>query len=293
MNDMQGAAMDGRRDQDGRARRTVGALVVAALFAVPGVAYAQAALTADDAGEPGPAVGVVRPLPWQTFRAGAAVDVVADVTGSRDESCLVHWDDGSAAEAVPATGGSCAASRVVTRPGMYTVGVSATGASGEVTEVRTLVVVYDPRAGAVTGEGVTGTRDGAVRFAFDADYVPWRRMPAATGAGAFTAPDGRAARVRDVDWVVVTPERTAAVKGTAVAGDGTAYGFVVYTYDRSQHRTQDRLPRPDRVRLVMWPRAAGDHPGAVTVRDDRPGTSYDLDAARPIALAAGAVDVPG
>jgi len=31
----------------------------------------------------------------------------------------------------------------------------------------------------------------------------------------------------------------------------------------------------------------------VTTRDDRPGTSYDLDLARPVTLAAGAVDVPG
>jgi hypothetical protein len=286
--------MDGRGDQEGRARRTVGALVVAALLAVPGVAYAQAALTGDDeSGPTAPAVSVVRPLPWQAFRAGAAVDVRADVAGSRDRTCAVRWDDGTDTEAVPATGGGCATSRIMTRPGMYTVSVAATGASGEVTEARTLVVVYDPRSGAVTGQGVTGAPAAAGRFAFEADYVPWRRMPAATGAGAFTAPDGRPAQVREVDWVVVTPERTAAVKGTAVTGDGTAYGFVVYTYDRSGQRSRDAGPRPDRVRLVMWPRSAGDHPGVATIRDDRPGTSYDLDVARPIALAAGAVDVPG
>jgi len=287
--------MDGRDgDQDGRVRRTLGVLVVAAALAAPGVAYAQGALTGDGGGgHAAPAVGVVHPAPWQAFHAGAAVDLLAEVAGSRDRTCEVRWDDGTDTEVVPATGGSCAATRVLTAPGMYTVSVSATGASGERTEARTLVVVYDPRAGTVTGHGVTGAPADAVRFAFEADYVPWRRMPAATGAGEFTAPGGAPARVRDVDWVVVTPERTAAVKGTAVTGDGTAYGFVVYGYDRSGHRSRDRQPRPDRVRLVVWPRSAGDHPGAVTTRDDRPGTSYDLDLARPVALAAGAVDVPG
>ena len=84
--------MEARGNPDARSRRRMGgrALVAAALVAVPGVAYAQAELTGDGTGDAAPVVRVAHPAPWQTFRAGAAVDVVAAVTGSRDGTCHVR-----------------------------------------------------------------------------------------------------------------------------------------------------------------------------------------------------------
>jgi hypothetical protein len=225
-----------------RRRRLAGVLVLAALFSLPAVEYARAghiggaatpgaAAASGTAGTTGP-VRLLEPAPWQAFRAGATVDVVATVDTS---SCTVVWHDGTA-ETVPARRGTCAASRVVHRPGVYAVSVTAPGA---VTGSPVPVVAYDPHAGPARGSGVT---DG-IRYSVEAGYVPWRRSPAATGAGAFDLPGGLSARVAGVDWVLVTPERTTAVRGTAVATDGTSYGFVLYG---------DGGGGGDRLHLAWW-----------------------------------------
>lgn len=210
---------------DERRRRVAGVLVLAAVFSLPALAYARTGLTAD-AAAPGSGPGarpagrarLVEPAPWQGFRAGAAVGVVAAV--GRAPACTVVWDDGATAT-VPVRRGVCASSRVVHRPGVYAVSVAA---PGEVAGAAAPVVVYDPHAGSARGSGVT---DG-IRYSVEAGYVPWRRTPAPAGSGTFDGPDGLSARVAAVDWVLVTPERTTAVRGTAVATDGTAYRFVVH-----------------------------------------------------------------
>jgi hypothetical protein len=194
--------------------------VLAAVFSLPALEYARAGLTGE-AAPPGSGarVRLLQPAPWQAYRAGATVDVVAAVDAP---SCTVVWDDGTA-ESVPARRGACAASRVVDRPGLYVVSVTA---PGDVAGSPVPVVAYDPHAGPAHGSGVT---DG-IRYSVEAGYVPWRRVPAATGAGAFDGPDGLSAQVVGVDWVLVSPEPepTTAVRGTAVAANGTAYGFVLY-----------------------------------------------------------------
>jgi hypothetical protein len=101
-------------------------------------------------------------------------------------------------------------------------------------------VAYDPHAGPARGSGVTS----GIRYSVEAGYVPWRRTPAATGEGAFDGPGGLSARISGVDWVLVTPELTTAVRGTAVATDGTAYGFVLYG------------DGTDDLRLTRWDRLA-------------------------------------
>ena len=227
--------------QGGNRRRLAGVLVLAAVFSLPAAQFARAGLTgaatpAAAAGAPtASAAGDVRllePAPWQAYRAGGRVDVVAATAAA---SCTVVWHDGTA-ETVPAQRGACAASRVVDRPGLYAVSVTA---PGDVAGTPVPVVAYDPHAGPARGSGVTG----GIRYSVEAGYVPWRRSPAATGAGAFDGPGGLSARVAGVDWVLVTPERTTAVRGTAVATDGTAYGFVLYG---------DGNDGSDGLRLAWW-----------------------------------------
>jgi hypothetical protein len=225
--------MDGRLDSGERRRRTIGALVVAVLFALPGVAYAQAALLPGRSGTEAPRV--LEPTHWQAFRTGATVEVVAAV---RAPVCTVRWAGGwftGGAETVVARDGRCRTTRPVDRPGLYTLTVSTTGPTGE-TQVP--VAVYDPRAGVARGVGEAG----AFRVTFEAAYVPWRRSPLADGEGALAGPDGLTAEVDVVDWVVATPDGTTAVKGTAVAPDGTPYGFVAYGADTA-----------DPLELVVWP----------------------------------------
>jgi hypothetical protein len=183
------------------------------------------------------------------------VGVAAETEAS---SCTVLWGDGTPAEALPVRDGVCTARRVVRRPGIYDVAVAAAGA-----EVRTRVVVYDPRAGGTAGSGVS---DG-LRFSLEAAYVPWRKTPAPMGEGAFDGPDGLSARVTAVEWLVVTPEHDTAVKGTAVTDDGTRYGFVLFgegtgRFDLADwkrlpaHPAGTEVPRPGRL-PVMRPAAVG------------------------------------
>ena len=217
-------------------RRVAGVLVLAVLFSLPALAYARAGLTGG-AAAPGAAgrVRLLEPAPWQAYRAGATVDVIATVDAP---SCTVVWDDGSA-ETVPARRGACVASHVVDRPGLYAVSVTA---PGDVAGTPVPVVAYDPHAGPARGSGVSH----GIRYSVEAGYVPWRRAPAATGEGAFDGPEGLSARVTGVDWVLVTPERTTAVRGTAVTTDGTAtYAFVLFGGAEG------------RLNLVRWQRLAG------------------------------------
>jgi hypothetical protein len=216
-----------------RGRRLAGVLVVAALFSLPALEHAGAGRSAPPA-SPAPAVRLVEPQPWQAFRAGAAVRVVATAAGAE---CTVGWDDGTL-ETLPARGGTCVASRVVRRPGLYLISVAASATSGA--ELRVPVVVYDPHAGRARGSGETG----GLSYSVEAGYLPWRRTPAPSGTGSFEGPDGLSAKVTGIDWVLVTPEATTAVKGTAVAADGTAYGFVLYG--------QGFGGRTDPLRLTDW-----------------------------------------
>jgi hypothetical protein len=223
-------------------RRVAGVLVLAAVFSLPALEYARAGPTTDAVAPPaatataGAAAGRVRllePAPWQAFRAGATVDVIAAVDGP---ACTVVWHDG-AAETVPARRGSCAASRVVERPGVYAVSVTAPGA---VTGSPVPVVAYDPHAGPARGSGVSR----GIRYSVEAGYVPWRRSPVPTGEGAFDGPGGLSARVAGVDWVLVTPGRTTALRGTAVTTEGAAYAFVLFG------------EAGERLRLAQWHRVA-------------------------------------
>jgi hypothetical protein len=225
----------GRAPRAPRARRTAGVLVLASALSLPALAHARGGPTGP-AEAPARAVRLVEPQPWQAFRAGASVRVVA-LTGAA--TCTVGWDDGTS-ETLPTWRGVCTASRVVRRPGLYTVRVAPADALDD--EARAPVVVYDPHAGPARGSGET---DG-VSYTVEAGYVPWRRTPAPAGTGTFEGPDGLSARVDGVEWVLVTPERTTAVKGTAVAADGTAYGFVLYG--------QGFGGRTDPLRLTDWRR---------------------------------------
>jgi len=93
----------------------------------------------------------------------------------------------------------------------------------------------DPRAG-IAGGGLRD-EDGA-----------WQPAAARFGVLAHLLGDTTLGRLRErrrtdvhaVDWVVVTPGTTA-IKGTAVTGDGTPYGFVAYGSGERE-----------RLRLVVW-----------------------------------------
>jgi hypothetical protein len=71
-------------------------------------------------------LGCSSPAPWQAYRAGGAVDVVAATAAP---SCTVVVARRHA-ETVPRSGAPARASRVVDRPGLYAVSVTAPGRRG-------------------------------------------------------------------------------------------------------------------------------------------------------------------
>ncbi|MEV1000966.1 hypothetical protein [Nonomuraea sp. NPDC050202] len=84
----------------------------------------------------------------------------------------------------------------------------------------------------------------------------------------------------DLEWLVITPDGKAAVKGTATVGGESGYGFVLYGYDD-----------PDKLRLVIWRSSDGPVPGDTLVYDSSRGSSYDVDQAKPQAVTSGNVQV--
>jgi hypothetical protein len=96
--------------------------------------------------------------------------------------------------------------------------------------------------------------------------------------------DGENVRLQStgLEWLVVTPDRKVAVKGTGtLAGRDGGYGFVMYAYDAD----------PDRYRIVVWSLDEGPIPGAELAYDNQPGASFDVDMANPQPISAGSVAV--
>ncbi|MFG1948761.1 PKD domain-containing protein [Nonomuraea sp. NPDC048826] len=234
-----------------------------------------AELTADDGVNPpvrdsalvrianaAPVLTLTGPRPWQVFRAGTPVPLTAGFTdrGTNDShTCEVVWDDGDTDRY--AADGSCDRSHTFAAPGMYTIKVQVADDDGASDTAAVMVVVYDPDAGFVTG---SGSFEGG-RFALNPQYGPHDEGPA-PGHGRLkaTLPD-LAIGSTALEWLVVTPQGGAAVKG--VSGD---HGFVAYVTDE-----------PDRFRLVVWRLSDGPYPDGDTVHDNREGASYDLDQADP------------
>ncbi|MGI5273322.1 PKD domain-containing protein [Nonomuraea sp. CA-218870] len=244
-----------------------------------------AELTADDGVNPpvrdtalvrianaAPVLTLTGPRPWQVFRAGTEVPLTAGFTdtGANDShTCEVVWDDGSTDRY--AADGSCDRSHTFAAPGMYTIKVKVADDDGATDTAEVMVVVYDPEAGFVTGSGAF---EGG-RFALNPQYGPHDEGPA-PGHGRLKAnlPD-IVIESTALEWLVVTPQGGAAVKGAS--GD---HGFVAYLTDE-----------PDGFRLVVWRLSDGSHPAGEIVYDNREGVSYDLDHADPPASDKGSVRI--
>jgi hypothetical protein len=210
------------------------------------------------------------PSPWQVFRVGDSVDLAASFTdpGENDtHTCTVDWDDGTGEEEFAAQGGACDRDRVFDEAGMYTIDLVVTDDDGGSDSSSVMVVVYDPRAGLLTG---AGTVDDAT-FAVAGKY-PTSGSDTPLGTLTFSAPtdEGRMAfTTTDAEWLVITPDGEAAMKGSA--GD---YGFVVYATS-------------GKFRAVVWPLASGDYPQSAIVYDNVRDASFDIDDAEPHELQTG------
>jgi hypothetical protein len=151
-----------------------------------------------------------------------------------------------------------------------------------------MVIVYDPDGGFATAGAYLDSPAGALVSTPDAagrlhvqlnpKYRPGDPGPAARG-GKVSAKLSSTSFSLDsttVDWLVVTPSGTVAVKGTATVNGESGYGYVAYGYDD-----------PDKLRLVVWSLSEGAYPATSVTYDNRKGSDYDLDLANPQELSGG------
>ncbi|NBE52819.1 PKD domain-containing protein [Streptomyces boluensis] len=228
-----------------------------------------------------PKVTLDGPEEWDVHRVGDKVALKApfEDPGSNDtHTCTVRWDDGKKSS-FPAKGDSCDVSHAYPHAGMNTISVEVADDDGGRDRAETMIVVYDPRAGLLTGAGRT---DDGLRFTTAAKY-PAADSSRPLGAVVLSPPSGDGPRTlvsTRLDWLVITPDGKAAVKGEA-----TGHGFLGYV-------------KSGEFRGVVWPLSEGKNPPEKPLYDSSPGQSWDVDRARlrPVTTGATVIDagwIPG
>ncbi|RVX42031.1 glycosyl hydrolase family 43 [Nonomuraea polychroma] len=190
--------------------------------------------------------------PQDPVAAGKPVQLAVTYTdpGTDDTlTCQVDWTDG--------TTGPCAEGHVYTKSGIYqpvvTVG---DGDGGKVVVTADPVVVYDPKAGFVTGGGWIDSPAGAqpgnpaatgkAAFGFVSAYHKDATRPA--GQTMFAFPAGGVAFVAThYDWLVVTGGEVR-YRGVGKVNGKPGYAFTVTASDGS----------PDRFQIRIWKEAGGE-----------------------------------
>lgn len=221
--------------------------------------------------------------PWSVYRAGTPVTLpgVFNDPGANDtHTCKVAWDDGGPIEEHATSASACARSRTFEHAGMYTVELTVTDDDGGMGTAKTLVIVYDPDAGFVTAGGHLESPAGALpaqpdligklHLTFHAKYLPGDegsvpgngklKVKLHNSDGEFELAD------TTLEWLVVTQDLKAVLKGTGKVGGTEGYGFVAYG-DGNR----------DGFRLVAWPLSEGAIPGFATTYDNVPAGDFDVD----------------
>lgn len=252
----------------------------AALTAAP-----SAAVTADEEAPSPETPGVLQPQPWQVFRAGTEVSLVARYSepGTNDtHGCRTDWDDGTTSTYAP-TDLTCRTSHVFEHPGMYTIETEVLDDDTGLGTAEVLVIVYDPDAGFATGGGLDDADDGRVHFQLNPKYHPQEEGPAPSLGKVRYQIAGTSFDLEStaLEWLVVTPGDLVAVKGLATVDDEDGYGFVLYG-DANE---------PDRLRLTVWPTGAGSYPTDTITYDSSSGADFDLDRAELREISQGTVHV--
>ncbi|MEV4840191.1 endonuclease/exonuclease/phosphatase family protein [Nonomuraea sp. NPDC049486] len=237
---------------------------------------------------------ITGPAPWSVHRAGTQVSLTAPFTdpGANDtHTCAIVWDDGRT-DSFAATSGGCDRAHTFTDAGMYTVTVKVTDDDGGEGTASVMVIVYDPEAGFVTAgthlESPAGalTSDpsatGRAHFQFNPKYHKSDTGPVPSGGKVSARLTGTDFDLdaTGLEWLVITPDGKAAVKGKATVAGRSGYGFVLYGHDE-----------PDRLRLVVWPLSQAPYPGGPPAYDNRRVDEFDIDRFDPQAVTGGNITV--
>jgi hypothetical protein len=205
-----------------------------------------------------------------------------DVGSLDTHTCTWTWDDGNTSTfAAAGTGnGSCSTTHTYAAAGVYTVHLKVTDDDlGTVeADLTTLVVVYDPDAGFVTGGGWIVTAAGSypanpslsgrANFGFVAKYKKGVSTP--EGQTEFQFQVGNLNFHSEVYSSLVVSGCKAQYRGTGTINGSGNYDFVLTAYDAAINGcgTTDRF----RIKITN---------GGTVVYDNKLGNSDDVDLANP------------
>jgi PKD repeat protein len=176
-----------------------------------------------------------------TFTDAGATDI---------HTCAVDWGDGETTTG-SVDGLSCSATHTYAQAGVYTVGVTVTDDAGDSDTATTLVVVYDPDGGFVTGGGWFESPVGAYKpapelagratFGFVSKYKKGASVPTGNTQFQFKAGD-LDFKSTEYEWMVVTGGKAANFKGSGTINGTGDYKFMIWTGDGT----------PDTLQIKIW-----------------------------------------
>jgi hypothetical protein len=249
----------------------------------------------------GPSLSLTLPPPWQPLQAPAAVSLTAPITdpGANDtHTCTINWDDGTTETF--AHEGSCDRTHSYTAPGVYTINVTVTDDDQRTASASGIVVVFDPGAGFVTGGGYinsplgaytpNSTVGGKAHFVMQSSYPDGSTTPTGN-VSVFLQDIHLRMDATSLDWLVVSPDGEAAVKGSGTMG-GQDVRFIMYGYQGCGSGSGTGCqPGPDAFRAVIWPASQGSTPTAPFLYDNVPGADLELADATPQPLDGGNIQI--
>jgi len=210
-----------------------------------------------------PQATISQPATGSLSQTAGATNLVAPFTDANPGDthiCSVDWNDGSA----PVVGvvnensgsGTCSASKNYAKAGVYTITVTVTDNGGLSGTATTMLIVYDPSAGFVTGGGWINSPVGALignpnvygkaNFGFVSKYEKGANIP--TGQTEFQFSTGNFNFHSEAyQWLVVSGCK-AQYKGTGTVNQTTGYGFLLTATDGDAcaNKVQDKF------RIKVW-----------------------------------------
>jgi hypothetical protein len=168
-----------------------------------------------------------------------------DPAGTADEAygCTVDYGDGSGAQGGTVAGTICTGpDQTYAEAGVYTVTVTVTdkdGDSGSLT-AETMIIIYDPSGGFVTGGGWIDSPAGAyvpdptltgkANFGFVSKYKKGATVPTGNTEFQFKAGDLNF-HSSSYDWLVITGSNYARFKGEGTINGAGVYKFMLWAGD--------------------------------------------------------------
>jgi hypothetical protein len=239
-----------------------------------------------------PTIGAVTPAAGHLVALGTAVNLSAafsDPAGALDApyKCTIDWDDGTTTTVNPATT-PCAGSRTYAAAGVYSIKIDVEDKDGGVgtKTVSSMIIVYDPTAGFVTGGGwiespagayvADGSLTGRATFGFVSKYLRGRNVPTGNTQFQLHFADFNF-HSTSYEWLVVAGTDKAQYKGVGTVNGSGNYGFLLTVNDEGNSG--------DKFRIKIWDKDDSD----AVVYDNKIGVSDDIDAADPQVIGGGSI----